>query len=972
MESQWKKFKEVFEGDIHFDSLHQMMYATDASVFRKIPVAVAFPKSTRDIQQLVSFSSSLKIPLIPRAAGTSLAGQCVGEGIVVDISRYFTKILSLNPEEGTVTVQPGVIRDELNDYLEPFGLFFSPNTSTANRCTIGGMVGNNSSGSSSIRYGVTRDKVKQIKAVLFDGEEVVFKSISSEEFFKKMSLDSLEGEIYRQIYYSLESPEVRENIQKEFPKPSIHRRNTGYAIDELLKSEIFGGQEKEINLCSILCGSEGTLAFFTEITLETDVLPPNHRVMVAAHYSELNDCLKDVRQGMLHHLFTCEMMDDVILNCTKNNRTYDAYRFFIKENPRAILLMELRGNSPEDLEKDLDFLIKDLERTGRSYHNAVLREEECHLALELRKAGLGLLGNIVGDDKAVACIEDTAVALEDLPEYIEEFSALMEKYNQQAVYYAHAGAGELHLRPILNLKKKEDVSYFRQITTDVALLCKKYQGSFSGEHGDGIVRGEFIPLMIGEENYQILKEIKKVFDPENIFNPGKITDAFPMDESLRYKPDRQEPRIEIFMDFEETKGILRMAESCNGSGDCRKTEKAHGVMCPSFHVTKNEKDSTRARANVLREVLTHNSAENPFDSDELKEVLNLCISCKACSSECPSNVDVSAIKSEFLYQYYQTHQPSRAVKLFAKSTQLNRKASRFPVISNFIAQNKLTSSFLKRLMNIHPERKLPKFPKRTFQGEYKRLKNKISIKEPVGELYLFVDEFSNYLDVEVAVDAFVLLTSLGYKVNIIDHLDSGRALISKGFLKEAKREVEKNLHFLKGKISEEKPLIGIEPSSILSFRDEYLRLAENKEEVKQVAKNTYLIEEFLVKEIREGKISSDRFTTEEKEIKIHIHCHQKAMGNQKDTFDLLNLPKNFKPVIIPAGCCGMAGSFGFEKEHYEMSMAIGNLKLFPSIKKTKEDVIVVSNGTSCRQQIFDGTGRNALHAVSVLRNSLSG
>jgi len=965
------KFEKIFNGSLKTDTLHKAIYATDASVYRKMPLAVAYPKSVRGLKQLIGFAEIHDVALIPRAAGTSLAGQCVGEGIVVDLSRYFTKILNFDSKNKTVIVQPGVIRDELNQFLKPQGLFFGPNTSTSNRCMIGGMVGNNSSGTTSIQYGVTRDKVIGLKTLLANGEEVVFENLSKEAFLRKTNLNSREGAIYQTLYEKLRQPEIQESIRREFPKPQIHRRNTGYAVDALLDSSVFSDTEDEINISKMLCGSEGTLAFTTEITLQLDPLPPDYTVMVASHYKSLEACLNDVIVAMKHNLYTCEMMDNAILDCTKGNSLYEPYRAFVKDNPKAILLLELKSDSEADLEIQVQSLLQSLTQSEYSYHNAVLQGEEISNALELRKAGLGLLGNMVGDKKAVACIEDTAVALEDLPNYIADFTSLMDRYNQKAVYYAHAGAGELHLRPILNLKKKSDVAYFRKITTDVAKLCKQYQGSFSGEHGDGIVRSEFIPLMIGEGNYQLLREIKAVFDPQNIFNPGKIVDAHKMDDHLRYEPDREEPVVETLMDFSDYKGLLRLAENCNGSSDCRKTEHAAGAMCPSYHATRDEKDTTRARANMLREVLTNNQASNKFDSEDLRAVLDLCLSCKACTSECPSNVDISVAKAEFLYQYHKKNKPSLSTRLFAKSSTLNKNASRFPQVANWFFSNGFTSRVIKKIGGVHQKRTLPQVSIKTFREKIKNIDSQhIKSGGDMREIHLFVDEFCNYLDVDVAVDAYYLLCALGYKVHIVDTLDSARALISKGFLDEAKIEVNKNIDFLKHKISKNTPLIGIEPSAIFSFKDEYLRLTDNRAEAKNIAENTFLIEEFIASEIKEGNIKQEQFTSEEKRIKIHIHCHQKALGNQKATFDILNLPKNFKPTIIPSGCCGMAGSFGYEKEHYEVSMKIGELKLFPTIRKTPNHIHIASNGTSCRHQILDGTGRTAVHPISLLRQAL--
>ncbi len=968
MKQSLADFKKHFQGEIQDDTLYQMLYATDASVYRKLPLAVAFPKDEKDIQQLILFAEEHNTSLIPRTAGTSLAGQCVGEGIVVDVSKHFTKIIRVDAKNKTVTLQPGVIRDELNQYLKPYNLFFGPNTSTSNRCMIGGMVGNNSSGTTSIQYGVTRDKVLELKCILSNGEEIVFKEFTSEEFLQKTKENTLEGNIYNTIYSELRSSEAQEEIWNQFPKREIHRRNTGYAVDALLKSELFGGSEKHINLAALLCGSEGTLAFTTEITLQLDDLPSSQAAMVVAHYESLFNCLNDVTNVMKHSLHTCEMMDDFILDCTKNNKKYKEYRFFIEGKPKALLLLELKSETEEDLQNQIDGLLLSLKNSGLSDAHPVLKGEDIHKVLELRKAGLGLLGNMVGDKKAVACIEDTAVALSDLSSYIQEFTQLMERFQQKAVYYAHAGAGELHLRPILNLKESEGVRYFREITTEVAKLVKKYQGSFSGEHGDGIVRGEFLPILIGDINYALLKRIKSSFDPNNIFNPGKIIDAFPMDEDLRYTPDKEAPLINTIINFNDSEGILRLAEKCNGSGDCRKTEKSSGTMCPSYQATKNEKHTTRGRANVLREVLSNNQALNKFDAKELKEAFSLCLSCKACATECPSNVDIATAKAEFLYQYHKTHSHSFADKLFGNSSKNYEMAAKFPVLSNALFSNPIASLIIKNISGIAPKRSLPFMSTSSFT----KLSQHIVVQENsvLKEVFLFVDEFSNYLDANIAEDSYLLLLKLGYKVRLIDSLDSARALLSKGFLIQAKETINYNIEFLKDKVSEEMPLLGIEPSAILGFRDEYLRLADDITSAKKIATSSFLMEEFLASEIEIGNINASSFTKESKAIKIHNHCHQKALSNQKVTFDILNLPINYKPTIIPSGCCGMAGSFGFEKDKYEISMQIGELKLFPTVRNASEEVIIAANGTSCRHQIKDGTQKIALHPISILRQAL--
>lgn len=949
------------------DSLTKTLYATDASVYRKIPSAVAYPKTVDDIKKLIAFADTHGIGLIPRTAGTSLAGQVVGDGIVVDVSRHFTRIVDFDQKKKQVTVQPGVIRDELNQFLEPYGLFFGPNTSTANRCMIGGMVGNNSSGTTSIQYGITREKIVSLKTVLADGNEAEFKALTASEFDEKKKLDTLEGSIYRKLYEELSPKDVQERILSEFPKPEIHRRNTGYAIDELLNTNVFGDTAEKINICKLLSGSEGTLAFTTEITLSLEELPPKLSAMVVTHYKTLEDCLSDVAPVMEHDLHLCEMMDKVILDCTKNNREQLKNRFFVEGDPAALLMLEVKAHTEAQLMQQVDELQKTVAASGLSYASPVLRGADVNKAITLRKAGLGLLGNMVGDRKAVACIEDTAVAVGDLKAFIGEFSQIMENYKQSAVYYAHAGAGELHLRPILNLKKGDDVVMFRNITTDVAKLTKKYRGSFSGEHGDGIVRAEFIPLMVGQENYELLRRVKSYFDPKGIFNPGKIVDAYPMDESLRYEIDRKEPEIETLLDFSDSQGILRAAEKCNGGGDCRKTEQAAGAMCPSYHATRDEKHTTRGRANALREYLTVSDKKNRFDQKELKEVFDLCLSCKACASECPSNVDVATLKAEFLYQYQEANGYSLRSKLFAYNTQLNRLGSKVAGLTNAIYDSGLLGGMLKKTVDVAPERSLPKVYSFNFDKHLQLFKKQH--KATKKRIVLYIDEFSRYLDVELGKDAIELLTRLGYDVQLF-YAESGRTYLSKGFLRQARKLALENMGKLKEFAEAGLPVVGIEPSAVLTFRDEYKRFGDNPATADAIASNAYLLEEFLAQEIRNGDLTSEPFTKEAKTVKIHSHCHQKALSNQKVTFDVLNLPENYSVTIISSGCCGMAGSFGYEKEHYETSMKVGELKLFPAVRKSSEDTIISANGTSCRHQIYDGTKRKALHPVTILRKAL--
>ncbi|AWG22336.1 FAD-binding oxidoreductase [Flavobacterium faecale] len=968
LQSKFDSLSKQLEGTLLYDELHKILYSTDASAYKLTPEAVALPKSVEDIVKVVQFARENKLSITPRTAGTSLAGQTVGNGIIVDVSKYFTKIVSFDKEKKTVTVQPGVIRDELNIFLKPYGLFFGPNTSTSNRCMIGGMVGNNSSGTTSIRYGVTRDKIVEIKTVLSDGSKVSFSEITSAEFIQKTIGDSLENQIYKKLYDELSVQATQEEIKREFPKPEIHRRNTGYAVDILLKSDLFGGKEPTINVGKLLCGSEGTLGFTTEVTLKVDILPPSHNVMVVAHFHTIQESLESVLIAMKHHLYTCEMMDDTILDCTKTNREQAKNRFFIVGEPKAVMMLEVGSyESMEDAQKQADDLVADLEKNNFGYALPKIYGTDIDKINELRKAGLGLLGSIVGDNKAADSIEDTAVELSDLPNYIADFSAMMARHGQSAIYYAHAGAGEIHLRPVLNLKTKEGIFQFRNIATEVAHLVKKYRGSLSGEHGDGIVRGEFLPFMIGEQNYELLKRIKLAFDPYSVLNMGKIVNALKMDENLRFEPGRVEPDIQTIQDFSDSMGILRAAEKCNGSGDCRKLPSAGGTLCPSYRATRNERDTTRARANALRDYLTNSDKENKFDQKELYQVFDLCVSCKACASECPSNVDIASLKAEFLYQYQKANGFSLRSRIFANNAKLNHLGSGFPSFTNWVSN----LSVVKSIMGVAQKREVPHLAKITFRDWYKNQKQSVVQDTLINnKVYLFCDEFTNYYDVSVGIDAFELLTTLGYEVVILNHEESGRAYLSKGFLEEAKEIANINIEIFSDVITDQAPLIGIEPSAILSFRDEYLRLAVDKPKAAKLAKNVFTIEEFFKNEITKGNIKAEQFSDEVKEIKIHGHCHQKALSTVEATFVMLNIPKNNTVTIYNSGCCGMAGSFGYEKEHYDISMQMGEDTLFPKIRSTAQTTEIAAAGTSCRHQIFDGTSRKAQHPVSILRSCL--
>ncbi|HBS88801.1 MAG: FAD-binding protein [Bacteroidetes bacterium GWF2_38_335] len=964
-----KDFSEFIEGDVLVDESTRLIYSTDASAYREKPLGVIRPKNEKDLKKVIAFANTNNTSIIPRTAGTSLAGQVVGGGIIVDVSKYMTQILELNKEEKWVRVQPGVVLDELNKYLEPHGLFFGPETSTSSRCMIGGMVGNNSCGAHSLIYGSTRDHTIEVKAILCDGSDVVFGELTKDEFKAKCKGETRENIIYRNIKEILSHPENQQEIRDQYPDKSIKRRNTGYAIDLLLETEPFTENAEKFNFCKLIAGSEGTLAFLTEIKLNLVPLPPKEQAIVCIHVNSLQDALKGNLVALKHNPGSVELMDSVILELTKDNIEQTKNRFFLQGTPAALLIVEFARDTKEEIAALVSVLEKDMRAAGYGYHFPVIYGNDMKKVWALRKAGLGLLSNMPGDRKPVPVIEDTAVSAEQLPQYIEEFQQILEKLHLDCIYYAHIATGELHLRPVLNLKDEKDVELFHTVAYEVAMLVKKYRGSLSGEHGDGRLRGEFIPLMIGENNYELLKKIKFAWDPNNIFNPGKITNTPKMNSFLRFEPGKRTRRIETIFDFSSTKGIIRAVEKCNGSGDCRKTEVIGGTMCPSYMASREEKQTTRARANILREFLTNSPKANPFDHEEIYKVMDLCLSCKACKSECPSSVDVAKLKAEFLQHYFDKHGIPIRNRAIAYISRVHKIGSKMPGVTNFFLTNIFFRKVINSFLGFSQKRHLPTLQKITLDKYVKKLKQESGKN---GTVYLFNDEFTNFTETNIGIKAIALLNKLGYEVIIPRHKESGRTFISKGLIRTAQKIAGYNVENLHGLISAEKPLIGIEPSAILTFRDEYPELVVRslKDKAIDIAANTFMIDEFIAREIEKGNITSEQFTDEKREIKLHGHCQQKSIASTAPTKKMLTLPVNYSVKEIASGCCGMAGSFGYEKEHFDLSMKIGELVLFPEIRKTPENIIVAAPGTSCRQHIKDGTNHDVLHPVEVLFGAL--
>ena len=1009
---------------IYTDSLHKIAYSTDASIYRETPGGVAYPESVDDIRELIRIARERGTCLIPRAGGTSIAGQVVGNGIVVDVSRHFNHILEVNAEERWVRVEPGVVRDELNIALKPYGLFFSPETSTSNRCCIGGMVGNNSCGTHSLVYGSTRHHVLQLKGLLADGSE--FDTAVRGE-------GSLERGIYAQLEGWRDDPEVRDLIEANFPDRSLRRRSCGYAIDEALGLGD-GGASAPIDLCKLICGSEGTLAFVTEIKLSLDPLPPKEGMVLCAHCAALETAFEANLVALRHGPVAIELMDGRILELGKDNLEAQRNRFFVEGDPAALLIAEFRG---AEMDARADALEAELLAAGLAYTCTRVYGADVSRVWALRKAGLGVLSGMKGDAKPVGVIEDTAVAPERLPAYMRDFRAMLDRLGLSCVFYGHISTGELHLRPILDIKTEEGRRLFRAVAEETAALVRKHRGSLSGEHGDGRLRGEFIPLMYGPECYRLMQEVKRCWDPYNVFNMNKIVDAPGMDEWLRfelgqpYVIDGTETVFNWRAAFDECKvegasGVRSQAhalmcsiEQCNGAGDCRKSNLIGGTMCPAFKATRDELFTTRARANVLRECLTRGGG---FTSPEVKEILDGCLACKGCRAECPSNVDMTRIRAEVLQQIHDREGTPLRSFAVARMAAVERLGHLVRPLYNFFAGWRPSAALLKRILRFASERRIPALSRRTLRQLLRR-EGFPSASAAPRRVYLFADEFTNYQEAELGLTFARLLRRLGYDVVVPKHVESGRAAISKGCLKLARRFAVRNVRLLTDLVTADTPLVGIEPSCILSFRDEYPDLVPPamRQTARDLAANCLLFDEFIMREVAAGRIAPDAFRDDPVEVWLHGHCHQKALVGVDKTAAALRLLPGATVQVIPSGCCGMAGSFGYEKEHYRRSLEIGEMVLFPAVRRalgltpansgvtcghfpqvttekgttcghfpqvtaesdatcghfpqvTAENgttcgqtpVVVAAPGTSCRQQILDGTGAHAVHPIELL------
>ena len=943
--------------DVRADSLHQKLYAQDASVYEHQPLGVAFPRTADELVNLVALANEARIPLVPRAAGTSLAGQATGPGLVVDTGRHMTRILELNREEGWVRVEPGVILDELNRYLSPFDLFFGPDTSTSNRCMIGGMIGNNSCGSHSILYGNTMAHVLELEVVFADGTREVLKDWSDDELLHHSKRQDALGAGLRELL-SIENTH-REEIEASYPPRALVRRNTGYPLDDFI-------WRTPKNLGRFLCGTEGTLAFTVSAKLSL-VPKPKHKILVCAQFHDLIESLEATVLAVSHNPAAVELIDRRILEQTKSHLEHQHNRFFVEGDPDAVLVIEFYRDTVAETEEAASRLIESLQENGMGYAWPIVRTPDDKRVWELRKAGLGLLMGVPGDTKAVSVVEDTAVPVENLPAYVKEFQRLMEKYETQSVYHAHASVGELHLRPELNLKELQDVQKFKDIARETALLVKSFRGSLSGEHGDGRVRSPLIREFFGDEVYELHQRVKSAFDPNNILNPGIIVNAHPIDLHFRVEPGSTPPELEAtFFDWSSDLGFMRALEKCNGAGACRKLPDAGGTMCPSYMATLDEKDSTRGRANIFRQVFL-NQPESWMTDEDLADALDLCLSCKACKSECPASVDMARMKAEFSQHRADAGSQGLRSKFFGNYTALSKLGALLPGLSNAGLKFGPARQVMNHVLKIAPERSIPEFGLERASTWLKR-------RAPAAHkrsVWLFVDPFTEFNDPHLAKEATLCLEALGFRVDLLPIEDDGRTFISKGMLRQAKALTNQNLQTLRPLLdqSPQKKIVGIEPSALLTLRDETPDLADKelKPVAQDLAKRALLFDEFITEIIDAGDFPDLEHLGEK--VVFHGHCHQKALSDLSHTTRLLKL-SGYDVKVLKTGCCGMAGSFGYEAEHYELSMKIGELQLFPALRQTDANTWIVATGTSCRHQIKDGVSRDSVHPVQLLSRAL--
>jgi FAD/FMN-containing dehydrogenase/Fe-S oxidoreductase len=943
----YQALKKRVSGEVRFDRASRLMYSTDASIYEIEPIGVVLPRTHEDVFATMEIARDFKVPVLPRGAGTSLAGQTVGDAVVIDMSKYLNRVLEVNTEERWALVEPGVVQEQLNLHLRPQGFLFGPDTSTANRATVGGMMGNNSAGSHSIIYGKTIDHVLEMDVILSSGEGRTLREMKFDEAARR---GGIEGRIAEIVQVN------RDEIERRYPK--IMRRVSGYNLDEFVRNGKF-------NLSKLVVGSEGTLAAVHQAKMRIEPRPAATAICVV-HFADLVESIRASDIILPFNPSAVELVDDIIINLARASLELSRQMDFVQGQPAALLVVEFYGENEAELRSKLDQLEAALKRnkSGYAYVRAFDQVEQTKI-WKVRKAGLGLLLGMKGDRKPIAFVEDCAVEPSRLPEFFVRFREVIHKFGTSAGYYGHASVGCLHIRPLINTKDARDIQVMKEMTDEIADLVIEFGGGMSGEHGDGLARSHLNEKLFGTKLYNAFKEVKAAFDPDGRMNPGKIVNAPPMTENLRYGTKYRTVNINTHYDFSREGGFATAVELCNGAGVCRK--KNEGTMCPSYMVTLEDKHSTRGRANLMREILSGKLPADEFTGKDLHDTLDLCLECKGCKAECPSNVDLAKLKYEFLAHYNEVNGTPLRSRMFAHIHKLSRLASVWPSMANWTMTNSIMRGLLERFAGIDSRRKLPVFAEQTFESWFNARKSEFRNpnSEISGKVVLFHDTFLNYNYPDIGKATTQLLEAAGYEVRIAERKCCGRPMISKGLPEEARANAKFNVQQLHAWVEKGYSVVGCEPSCILTFRDEYPDLLKG-DDVAAVAKSCFLLEEFIVKEKQAGRWKLE-FKRQQKKALIHGHCHEKALIGSRYLKETVALAYSVEE--IDSGCCGMAGSFGYEKEHYDISMAVGGRRLFPAVEKNP-DAIIVAPGISCRQQVEHATGRRPLHPAEALVKAL--
>jgi FAD/FMN-containing dehydrogenase/Fe-S oxidoreductase len=957
MSTLYEELRQVIEGEVRFDPYSRSLYSTDASMYQMEPIGVVIPRHWGDVVATVDIAQRHQVPVLPRGGGTSLAGQTVGHAVVMDFSKYLNQILEVNTYEGWARVQPGVIQDEFNAHLRPLGFLFGPDTSTSNRATIGGMTGNNSAGSHSIIYGKTIDHVLELSVVLSDASTTVLKALDKAELEAKCKGGSLEHRIYRQVKHIVETN--RDEIHKRYP--TIQRRVSGYNLDAFVRNG-------EFNLAKMVVGSEGTLAVVTEAKVR--IVPrPKATAVCVVHFDDLIASTEASEEILACDPYAIEMIDRMVINLTRDAGELGRLMTFVEGGPEALLVTEFRGDTPAEAQAKAEQMIARLQAKGMGYAYVRAYEPPAQARVwRVRKAGLGLLMRVEGERKPIAFVEDTAVDPLKLPEFLRRFKKIIDDHGTSAGYYGHVSVGCMHIRPLVNLKEQHEIELMTSITKEISDLVLEFGGAMSGEHGDGLARSHLNRKLFGPQLYRAFQDVKQAFDPLNIMNPGKIVDAPPMTENLRYGTEYRTVELKTHFSFEKEGGFASAVERCIGIGECRK--KLDGTMCPSYMVTLEEEHSTRGRANALREALSGRLPKEELTSPRMYEVLDLCLECKGCKAECPINVDMAKLKYEFLAHYYAAHGTPLRARLFAHIERLNQIGCALAPLSTTIANLGVSRWLLEKIAGVDRRRSLPPFTRPTFDRWFR---HHVPTGTPAkGKAILFHDTFMNYNYPEIGKAAVAVLERAGYEVMLVAKRCCGRPMISKGMLEAARANAIYNVNVLAPYAEQGIPIIGCEPSCILTLRDEYPDLVSDKR-IETVAAHSFMIEEFLATLHGRGELHL-AFRDVKRKLLLHGHCHQKALIGTGPSLTVLRLPPGFEVDEVDSGCCGMAGSFGFEHEHYDLSWAIGSRRLFPAVQAKRQatngDFDVVAAGISCRQQVEHFTGKRPKHLVEVLAEAL--